>query len=148
MIDLRQELFSKQSENIPTTQVKLDVSRKICIILLLIFLQQHYFSTVTWHSYQCSIWRTSLQSKSLQGMQNVPSPDNFGWKRNENVWITVWTNSPAATNASTELLKCGCKAKALHSRKYHAAGISSTGLCCEVVIVGILHCLKVLVLLK
>ena len=34
--------------------------------------------------HQCTIW-----SKSFQSMQNAPSPDNFGWIKDENVWKPV-----------------------------------------------------------
>ena len=62
--------------------------------------------------------------------QNVPSPEGYGWIKSGEAWMPVWILLPEAAKASRELLKCGCKAKPLCSRKCsHDAGLSCTALC-------------------
>jgi len=96
--DLRQELFS-QGKNVrmmhalPPTKASLE---------------QHINRSI----YQASIWLTSLDS-----IQAVPSPDNFGWAKLEDIWKPVWTTLSEAASSCRELIKCGCKALPLCSKK-------------------------------
>ena len=75
------------------------------LLLLPAALLQHW----KWAIYQCSIW-----SKSFTSLQNAPLPGNYGWKKNDNFWVLVWTDLPEAAKASRELLKCVCKAEPLY----------------------------------
>lgn len=128
--DMRQELFSRHSklmENIPPTQVMDMLIKLLCKknINFVFFLQAALLQHCNRAVYQCSIW-----SRSLQNMQNPPTPDAFGWKKG-GMWIPLWTDLPEAAKASRELLKCGCKAIPLCTRKCRckAARLSCTGLC-------------------
>ena len=50
---------------------------------------------------QASIWTTSLCS-----MQNVPTPDTFGWSRTEeDSWKRNWMTLPEASKSCRELIK-------------------------------------------
>ncbi len=71
---------------------------------------------------------------SLNNLQNVPSPaEGYGWalETEPEVWKPVWTKLPEVAKASQELLKCGCKALPLCSRKCKCkdVGLSCTPLC-------------------
>ena len=59
--------------------------------------------------YQASIW-----ARSLQEIQNT---EGFGWKNIEGSWKPVWTILSEVVKASRELIKCGCRAKPLCSRR-------------------------------
>ena len=107
---LRKDLFAQKClsmENIPPTQAAL---------------LQHANRAV----YQCGIW-----SNSLKGIQSLPSPDDFGWTNVTDSWTPLWTLLPEAAKACRELLKCGCKAEPLCSRKCRCqdAGLPCTALC-------------------
>lgn len=76
--------------------------------------------------YQASIWTTCLKTQ-----QSIPNPEGFGWTHHEQCWKPVWTLLPEAATACQELLKCGCKALPLCSKKCKCrdAGLSCTPLC-------------------
>jgi len=109
--ELRQELFCKRAkmmENIPPTQV--------CSHLYLCYL---YYINLLFFFF-------------LQEQQNRPQPEGFGWTRDDNsLWKPVWTLLPEVAKASRELLKCGCKAKPLCSKRCRCegAGLSCAALC-------------------
>ena len=114
--EARRELFCKKSkslENIPPTQDALFQHTKRAII-------------------QSNIWTTSLSS-----IQNIPSPREWGWKKEDNSWKPVWMTIEEAAKACSELIKCGCKSQrgcASHC-VCMKAGLSCTDLCdcrCEV----------------
>jgi len=62
--------------------------------------------------YQASLWIASLKSQ-----QNVPKPETFDWIGTDNTWKPIWITLPEATKSCRELIKCGCKAEPLCSRK-------------------------------
>lgn len=39
----------------------------------------------------------------------LPSPQDWGWIKQEVGWATFWTDIPEATKVCRELLRCGCK---------------------------------------
>ena len=87
---LRQDMFShgknvKMMQNLPPTQdaLLLHVNRSL---------------------YQANIWLASYIS-----LQNVPSPEDFGWSKTSGSWEPVWTMMPEAAKSCRELVKCGCK---------------------------------------
>ncbi len=131
--DLRQELFSRKPrliETIPPTQVYSLIIPSIVlherIMLLLCILQAALLEHSNRAPYQASVWLTSLHS-----LQNLPSPEGYGWTMKSNIWTPFWTTLPEIAKASQELLKCGCKAVPLCSRrcKCKDAGLSCTTLC-------------------
>ena len=89
MNEARQELFSKKSraiENIPPTQAAL---------------LQHTKRA----AYQAGhVWGTALIAKP-----QIPSPQEWGWRREGNEWKPVWTVLPQAQESCCELIHCGCK---------------------------------------
>eukprot|EP00745_Piridium_sociabile_P012394 TRINITY_DN190_c0_g1_i6.p1 TRINITY_DN190_c0_g1~~TRINITY_DN190_c0_g1_i6.p1 ORF type:complete len:743 (+),score=169.21 TRINITY_DN190_c0_g1_i6:247-2475(+) len=88
--EARRELFSQKNrpmEKIPPTQEAL---------------LQHTLRAV----YQAGIWATSDQCE-----QKPPTPEGFGWTLESatKTWRPVWSNLPVASQACSELVKCGCK---------------------------------------
>ncbi len=75
---------------------------------------------------QASVWAASFHC-----LQNLPSPEGYGWTMKTNIWTPFWTTLPEIAKASQELLKCGCKTIPLCSRrcKCKDAGLSCTTLC-------------------
>ena len=54
---------------------------------------------------QCSIWRQSLQRDPTR-----PSPDKWGWEKNQKgYWAPVWSLLPVVSAALQQLIRCGCK---------------------------------------
>lgn len=58
--------------------------------------------------YQAGIWTASDIA-----IQQSPSPEGYGWTldMDTSAWIPVWITLPQASQACTELVKCGCKSK-------------------------------------
>ena len=107
--DLRKDLFPRKvqmMQNLPPTQAALI---------------QHTNRSI----YQASIWSTSLLS-----IQNIPEPDNFGWTFCNNKWEPLWTTLPEAAKSCRQLIRCGCRASPLCSRRCKC---QTTGLKCTAV---------------
>ena len=84
----RRELFCKKNkslENLPPTQDAL---------------LQHARRAV----FQTNIWTTSLQN-----IQDIPTPEDWGWRKQENSWKPIWMTLPEAASTCNELIRCGCK---------------------------------------
>ena len=64
-----------------------------------------------------SVYQASVWLKCLQAIQNLPTPELFGWKRADRLWKPVWTNLPEAARSCRVLIKCGCKAEPLCNKK-------------------------------
>ena len=94
--------------------------------------QDALFQHTKWAIIQSNIWTTSLSS-----IQNIPSPREWGWKKEDNSWKPVRMTIAEAAKACSELVKCGCKSQrgcASHC-VCMKAGLSCTDLCdcrCEV----------------
>ena len=72
--------------------------------------------------YQAGIWAISDDHQ-----QNTPSPDMFGWKKEDGCWVPVWLTLPEVSR-SWELVKCSCKAQCFRC-KCAKAGLPCTDLC-------------------
>ena len=48
-------------------------------------------------------------AQALVALQNLPSPEDWGWKLVNGVYIPDWTDLPEATVALRELVKCECQ---------------------------------------
>ena len=55
--------------------------------------------------YQFIIWKSLSDIKP-----DKPTPDNYGWKRDCDKYISVMTSLPPASKAPLQLIKCGCAA--------------------------------------
>ena len=73
--------------------------------------------------YQAGIWATSDDHQ-----QNTPSPDTFGWKKEDGCWVPVWLTIPEVSRSCQELVKCSCKAQCLRC-KCAKASLPCTDLC-------------------
>ena len=85
--ELRKKLFclkSRPIERLPPTQdALLQHTKRAC--------------------YQSGVWTVSLLHQP-----QLPSPGDFGWKKEEDSWKPVWMTQPTAAEACTELVKCKC----------------------------------------
>ena len=62
--------------------------------------------------------------------QKLPSPTNWGWSKQDNVWAPKWTELPAIAECCQEIQKCGCKkSNCIGNCKCYYSGISCTALC-------------------
>ena len=87
-------------------------------------LEQHLKRAILQASF---IWQ-----KSLQRTIGVPSPSEWGWEKS-NVdslgWTPLWTCLPPASEACSELLKCGCKTGCARNCRCKKANLVCTSLC-------------------
>ena len=49
-------------------------------------------------------------TQSLIPMQNLPSPDEWGWNKQGNSFVACCMTQPSVSEAFKEHTKCGCKA--------------------------------------
>ena len=108
--DLRRDLFPRKTpmmQNLPPTQAALI---------------EHTNRSV----YQASIWLQCLEAE-----QKLPSPERFGWAKQNNQWQPVWTTQPEVSKTCRQLIKCGCKADPVCTRKCvcKSTGLKCTALC-------------------
>ena len=61
--------------------------------------------TVMRANYQAMVWNNDIH---VVPQPLLPSPDNFGWKLEDNKWLPVITTLPPAPEAVIQLVKCGC----------------------------------------
>ena len=62
---------------------------------------------------------------------NIPSPENYGWKKDNDEWLPVLTTTPPAPEAIIEMVKCGCVKQQCSTNQCHCrkAGLTCTELC-------------------
>jgi hypothetical protein len=66
----------------------------------------------------------------LQAQQHLPSPSDWGWKKDNNGdWAPFWTSLSEAAKSCKELIKCGCKVSCRGLCKCHKASLPCTDLC-------------------
>lgn len=107
--EARQELFSKRSrdlDSIPPTRASLE---------------QHARRAVLQGGY---VW-----GQTLLRHQVLPSPSDWGWQHQGNVWSPYWTALPQAKDTCHELIRCGCKTSCRGRCKCVKANLTCTGLC-------------------
>ena len=46
----------------------------------------------------------------------IPSPENYGWEKDDNRWLPVMTKLPPAPEAIIQLVKCGCAKQCASNR--------------------------------
>ena len=108
--EARQELFSKKSraiENIPPTQAALLQHKK--------------------PQASCLSGRTCVGS-ALIAKPQIPSPHEWGWRREGSESRPVWTVLPQAQESCYELIHCGCKKGCNGQCKYRKANLKCTAL--------------------
>jgi len=124
-------------EAIPPTQEKNNVNLIINILIVCPVLLENTNRAL----YQASIWAACLQTNGTAER----SPDGFGWKRNEILWVPVWTLLLEVVKTSRDLIKCGCKVEPLCSMKFkcHEADLPCTAFCqCSGYCAGVFRKLK------
>ena len=85
---LRWKLFSKrqaEGENLPPTQESLKQA----------IYRAHY---------QALVWQNDIVPNPT-----IPPPDNYGWRVEDNMYVPVSSELPAAPDAVVELVKCSCR---------------------------------------
>ena len=107
--EARQSIFAQGTrtiENIPPTQAALEEHIKRA-------------------AYQAGhVW-----GQSVEPIQELPSPSEWGWQRSEEGWIPKWTTLPEASKACNELISCGCKKACRGLCKCTKADLPCTALC-------------------
>lgn len=107
--EARQSLFAqgtRRIENIPPTQAALVEHIKRA-------------------TYQAGhVW-----GQTLQTMQELPSPSEWGWVKSEDGWIPHWSDLAEASKACSELIRCGCKKGCRGNCKCTKADLPCTALC-------------------
>ena len=77
--------------------------------------------------YECGTWR-----KCLEANQQLPSPENFGWKQTNDqnvVWEPLWISGTEASKEARQLTKCTCKSEACRNCKCRKASLRCTTFC-------------------
>lgn len=108
--ELRWWLFRKkqaQSENLPPTQEALRQAIKRA-------------------NYQALVWNMDTVPDP-----QLPSPETFGWKLENEKWVPVMTPLPPAPEAIIQLVKCGCAKSRCSSNRCNCrkAQLKCTDLC-------------------
>ena len=82
--------------------------------------------TVMRANYQAMVWNNNIVAQP-----QLPSPDNFGWKLEDNKWLPVITTLPPAPEAVIQLVKCGCATErcSTNRRQCRKANLNCTDLC-------------------
>ena len=109
--EARKRLFAfgnRQKENIPPTRAALYYSIP----------NVHYFRQGTSGAKHC--WQ----------INEVPSPADWGWLKEEDIWVPKWSTLPKASKACIELMKCACKNNNCTGRcKCYKTNLPCTQLC-------------------
>ena len=108
--ELRWLFFPKkqaQPERLPPTKAALD-------------------ETINRANYQAMVWLNDIETNHL-----LPSPENFGWKLENDEWIPVTTTLLPAPPAIIHFVKCGCMKDRCSTSRYQCqkAGLGCTDLC-------------------
>ena len=75
-------------------------------------------------SYQSNCW-----NKALIADPDLPSPADWGWKKDQTGWQPVWTTLPEASQSCSELIRCSCKKGCTGRCKCYKAALKCTALC-------------------
>jgi hypothetical protein len=54
--------------------------------------------------FQAGIWSLSTETHQL-----LPSPQDFGWLKEDDGWLPIWITLPEISQSCRELVKCSCK---------------------------------------
>lgn len=106
--EARKELFPKRSklDSIPPTRAALEEHVKRAV-----FQGGH-------------VWGQALLPHPV-----LPSPSNWGWQKQTNLWTPYWTALSQAKDTCYELIRCGCKVTCRGRCKCVKANLACTGLC-------------------
>ena len=80
-------------------------------------------------AYTAGIWTSCTQSHP-----SIPSPSDWGWKKEDGAWVPEWITICEAGSSSI-LIKCGCKGICSSHCSCQRADLQCTELCkckCEV----------------
>ena len=66
------------------------------------------FATFLQHSFQAAYQAGHVWRQSLDQQQQLPSPEDWGWKMVEETYFPHWTDLAEAAIAIRELIKCRC----------------------------------------
>ena len=108
--DLRWSLFKKkkaQSDRLPPTQAALQQA----------ILRAHY---------QLTVWNSDRITNP-----ELPSSQHYGWRMDQEEWVTVMTNMPPAPKAILQLVQCGCSKKRCFTNRCQCrkAGLNCKNFC-------------------
>ena len=59
---------------------------------------------------QCAAYQVGhIWGQALRPNPTLPSPSEWGWKKKNGIWISLWTTLAEASKECRELIKCNCK---------------------------------------
>lgn len=67
--------------------------------------------------------------QSLNREMQLPSPESWGWHKEETVWVPYWTSLSPIASSCQQLVKCGCKRNCSGNCKCYRSGFQCTALC-------------------
>lgn len=70
-----------------------------------------------------------IWAQCLVKSMNIPNAEDWGWKRNGNIWKPYWTTLQEAMEGIKELISCGCKKSCTGRCKCFNAGFKCTAMC-------------------
>ena len=108
--ELRWSLFKEkqaQSDRLPPTQAALHQA----------ILRAHY---------QLMVWNSDRITNP-----ELPSPQHYGWRMDQEEWVPVMTNLPPAPEGILQLVQCGCSKERCSTNRCQCrkAGLNCTDLC-------------------
>ena len=95
----------------------------LIVFVIIRFLKDALLQHVKRSIYEAGIWATSDDQQL-----NIPSPDRFGWKKEDGCWVPVWLTLPEVSRSCRELVKCSCKTQCSRC-KCAKASLPCTDLC-------------------
>ena len=70
-----------------------------------------------------------IWSQSTVCQPEVPSPAEWGWRRNGEQWDIIWTELSPIVESCQQLTKCACKCECSGRCKCYRLGLTCSGLC-------------------
>ena len=81
------------------------------------------------HVKRAAFQASHVWGQTLDPIQELPSPADWGWHLSSDGWIPTWSTPPEASKACNELIKCGCKSACRGLCKCTKANLPCTALC-------------------
>lgn len=81
------------------------------------------------HSQRSPYQAGHVWGRTLDTIQDLPSPADWGWQLTTNKWKPIWTTLQEASKVCKELIKCGCKKACRGLCKCTKANLPCTALC-------------------
>ena len=81
------------------------------------------------HAKRAAYQAGCIWSQSTVRQPETPTPADWGWKQQGNLWQVCWTTLPPIASSCQELTKCGCKTECRGRCKCYRLSLTCTALC-------------------